>query len=133
MPDAANLSISQNIREQYHCDANGRVLFFTSPPLDPLPLYKEGASTGHSPRYLAAKVEREKLLKEKRKRAESEQHERELEQKRARDESQQTWDIAIRDLSQKAVGLFEQQMVNHLEKDYRLLAPDDRQNGMNAN
>jgi chromatin structure-remodeling complex subunit RSC1/2 len=43
----------------------GRVLFFTSPPVE---TEKKGTALGHRAKYLAWKAERESLLREKRKR-----------------------------------------------------------------
>jgi chromatin structure-remodeling complex subunit RSC1/2 len=51
LPDAANASIPPDVRSQFHTDAQGRVLFFTAPPVPP-PEVKEKRLT-HSPGYLA--------------------------------------------------------------------------------
>lgn len=66
LPDHANNSIPDDIRRQFQCDAYGRILFFTSPPVN---VEKKISSLGHTAKYLAWKAEREQLLKEKRKRA----------------------------------------------------------------
>lgn len=52
LPDAANLSIPFEIREQFQKDAAGRVLFFTTPPV----ATPEITESRHSIRYLAAKA-----------------------------------------------------------------------------
>jgi chromatin structure-remodeling complex subunit RSC1/2 len=55
LDDALNESIPAEIREQFQRDEQGRVLFFTQPPLDRAHrgLSSESAGLGHSVRYLA--------------------------------------------------------------------------------
>ncbi|PGH00464.1 chromatin structure-remodeling complex subunit RSC1/2 [Blastomyces parvus] len=65
LSDNANAAIPEEIRRQFHCDEKGRVLFFTSPPLDVVPP-AEQTGLGHSLRYLAAKKERAKLIEKRR-------------------------------------------------------------------
>lgn len=71
LPDAANLSIPAEVREQYQCDEYGRVLFFTTPPV----AMKQPAdiAQGHSVRYLAEKARRKLAIEKKRKEREAEQ------------------------------------------------------------
>ena len=77
--DAANAAIPQDIREQFQCDEEGRVLFFTAPPIDTETLatseVKSDLPLGHSVSYLAAKADRDAKVREGRKR----KAERELE------------------------------------------------------
>jgi chromatin structure-remodeling complex subunit RSC1/2 len=57
LPDAGNNAIAPEIRSQFHTDAWGRILFYTTPPLtnnDPVPAEKQ--TLGHSLRYLADKA-----------------------------------------------------------------------------
>ena len=90
MSDSANLTIPDDIREQFHQDEQGRLLFFTTPPLDVLPPSKKGEALGHSARYLAAKLRREDELKEKRKLNEAGHKEEEANKKKRRlDEAMQ--------------------------------------------
>ena len=72
LPDAANAAIPLDIRSQYPADDNGKMLWFTAPPVvassentDPIdddssqakkPLLK------HSPAYIAARAKRQKLI-----------------------------------------------------------------------
>ncbi|OJD19868.1 hypothetical protein AJ78_00228 [Emergomyces pasteurianus Ep9510] len=79
LSDNANAAIPEDIRRQFHCDEKGRVLFFTSPPLDVVPPVEQ-TGLGHSLRYLAAKEERAKLIQKKR--AESENMRNETRAKR---------------------------------------------------
>jgi chromatin structure-remodeling complex subunit RSC1/2 len=66
--DHANLSIPQDVREQFQRDEKGRVLFFTAPPLNvEQPLTSSGRSLGHSARYLAAKARKDAMKATKRK------------------------------------------------------------------
>ncbi|ODH46796.1 hypothetical protein GX48_07128 [Paracoccidioides brasiliensis] len=82
LSDNANAAIPEDIRKQFHCDEKGRVLFFTSPPLDIVPPVEQTV-LGHSLRYLAAKEERQKKI-EKRK---LEQLEEKKEREREREEA----------------------------------------------
>lgn len=65
LSDSANAAIPADIREQFQKDEQGRVLFFTKPPLDVLPPVKNGGPPVHSLRYIAAKIRRQKVEKEK--------------------------------------------------------------------
>lgn len=71
MSDAANSSIPLEIRQQFPCDDHGRVLWFTTPPLNitPAPSQlispKDGKPLAHTPEYLAAKEKRSKLIAER--------------------------------------------------------------------
>lgn len=58
LSDTANAAIPASIRAQFHQDDQGRVLFFSTPPLDIVS--GKGANLGHSLKYLAAREEREK-------------------------------------------------------------------------
>ena len=79
LPDAANESIPKSIRDQFPQDSEGRVLFFTKPPVvADEAIYDTQAGTkpkllAHSEKYLAAKAERDKLIAAK-KRAIEEQN-----------------------------------------------------------
>ncbi|KAJ5469461.1 hypothetical protein N7539_009079 [Penicillium diatomitis] len=64
--EAANNAIPPEIRNQFHTDEQGHVLFFSSAPLDPVPAAPTKLS--HSLKYLATKEERrEKVAEYKRK------------------------------------------------------------------
>ncbi|KAI5302396.1 hypothetical protein KEM55_001129, partial [Ascosphaera atra] len=76
LPDETNNMISKDVRGQFQCDEQGRILFFTAPPLDPV------ASTSrelcHSAAYLAAREKRKSALQQRRKeQAEAREKERE--------------------------------------------------------
>ena len=90
LSDSANLTIPDDIREQFQQDDQGRLLFFTTPPLDVLPPTKKGEALGHSARYLAAKLRREDEMKEKRKLNEAAHRQDEANKKKRRlDEAMQ--------------------------------------------
>ena len=124
LPDAANMSIPPQIRQQFHCDDNDRVLFFTSPPLDTLPPYKEGAALGHSVRYLAAKAKREALLSEKRQREQAEKPAREEARKKARMAAEEQQKLVLRDSTAKALDALQEQLVEGTRAAYRQLSPE---------
>lgn len=65
--DSANAAIPENIREQFHRDEQGHVLFFITPPLDVLPPAKPGSAIGHTARYLAKRLRLQIARREKRK------------------------------------------------------------------
>ncbi|PBP18739.1 RSC complex subunit (RSC1) [Diplocarpon rosae] len=54
--EPANSAIPADIRSQFHHDESGKVIFYTTPPLDINPVPKENQGLGHSLRYLADKV-----------------------------------------------------------------------------
>lgn len=72
LPDNVNEALTPELRHQFHHDANGRVLFFTAPPLDRSNngLSSTSAGLGHSAKYLAGREEW--LAERKRKREERE-------------------------------------------------------------
>ena len=117
--DAANLSIPADIREQFHRDENGRILFFTAPPLDPLPAPREGAAAGHSIRYLAARARRQEALRAKRKREadEAETTPKKAKLRAGEDEARQR----IEDLTRRAGEVLQRQMAEGTELEFRAM------------
>jgi len=67
LADQANASIPPEIREQFHHDEFGRVIFFTAPPLVANPLVEEQQDLGHSLKYLADKARNKEADDNKRK------------------------------------------------------------------
>ncbi|KAF2752169.1 chromatin structure-remodeling complex protein-like protein rsc1 [Sporormia fimetaria CBS 119925] len=111
LSDHANNSIPADIREQFQRDEQGRVLFFTAPPLNaPTIAKKEGRTLGHSARYLAKKAEWEAERVLKRKQRDAELAERELAKKKARMEEEERVERGIAELKRKAVGLLEDEV-----------------------
>lgn len=130
--DQANLSIPEDVRKQFHRDEQGRVLFFTVPPLDPLPPVKDGAALGHSVRYLAAKAKREALRREKRGRDEREPEQDNGARKRARLESKAALDKDVAKLAGKAMAALEGQLADAVRADYRSMLGGRWQQGLDA-
>lgn len=54
--DQQNAAIPLDIRKQFQHDENGKVLFFTAPPLVTNPIPEQDPTFGHSLRYLADKA-----------------------------------------------------------------------------
>ena len=67
LAEMANASIPADIRAQFQTDQYGKVIFFTTPPLDINPLPEEAQSLGHSLRYLADKARHKEEDEKKRK------------------------------------------------------------------
>lgn len=67
LPDSAFGSIPADIRSQFHRDDAGRVLFYTTPPLDANPIPEDKQPLGHSLRYLADKARNQEADEKKRK------------------------------------------------------------------
>lgn len=130
--DQANQSIPPDIRAQFHQDEQGRVLFFTAPPLDPPTPVKEGAALGHSARYLAAKAKREALLAEKRKQDEAQLAERAEAAKRANVENEKRFVDSVKDLGVKALETLEAQLAEATRKEFEGLFAQDVEKGMAA-
>ncbi|KAK5003886.1 hypothetical protein LTR39_006304, partial [Cryomyces antarcticus] len=119
LPDLANATIPQEIREQFHHDEQGRVLFFTAPPLDTVSPVKEGAALGHSVRYLAAKARREQSLRQKRWAEDSELKEKEATRKRVKREAEESLTRDIAQLKEKALQALEDKLVHATREEYR--------------
>ncbi|KAL2072320.1 hypothetical protein VTL71DRAFT_11663 [Oculimacula yallundae] len=67
LPEMAHNAIPADIRAQFHHDEFGRVIFYTTPPLDINPVPQEKQVLGHSLRYLADKARRKEEDDKKRK------------------------------------------------------------------
>ena len=108
LSDSANAAIPADIREQFQQDEQGRVIFFTKPPLDVL--QPGDGPPIHSLKYVAAKLRRTMELKRKRE-AEEEQakHAGEAARKRIKDE--QVAEVTnLRSLKERAVLAWVKQM-----------------------
>ncbi len=67
LADVANSSIPADIRAQFHHDEYGKIIFYTTPPLDIDPIPEEARTLGHSLRYLADKARNRAADEKKRK------------------------------------------------------------------
>ncbi|KAF2679149.1 Bromodomain-containing protein [Lentithecium fluviatile CBS 122367] len=122
LPDHANASIPADVREQFQRDEQGRVLFFTAPPVNSSSIVKkEGEALGHSARYLALKAKRDAERAAKRKADEANAAEREEAAKRARVEAEQKLKKDIDQLRAKAMHALEDQLKNATVRDLELL------------
>ncbi|KAH0543967.1 hypothetical protein FGG08_001734 [Glutinoglossum americanum] len=129
LSDAANHSIPEDIREKFHRDEHGRILFFTAPPLDPLPPVKKGDAVGHSVRYLAQKQKHVEAMKLKRKR-DQEAHEALAETRKKVKKEGEEFGAEIAKLKEKAIGMLEQQMVDGTLRMYKRLYGERWKEGM---
>jgi chromatin structure-remodeling complex subunit RSC1/2 len=109
LPDAANLSIPHDVREQYQRDEFGRVLFFTTPPVGNDPT---GIPRGHSVRYIAEKARREQERAQKRKEREAQHEEAARTAKKARLEEAKQITSEIEAMKIKALGVLDKQLAS---------------------
>lgn len=107
LPDAANLSIPPEVREQYQRDEFGRVLFFTTPPVQ---VDREGGVQGHSVRYLAEKARRAEMLGKKRKEREEQREAAECEAKKARSEEVERLFAHLEEVRRKALKALNEEL-----------------------
>ncbi|KAF2470470.1 Bromodomain-containing protein [Lindgomyces ingoldianus] len=124
--DHANASIPPEIREQFQRDDQGRVLFFTAPPLNTSHIVKkEGSALGHSAGYLAAKAKRDALIAAKRKAQEADAAEREETAKKARFEAEEKFKRDVAELGIKAMRALENQLAAATKRDFETLYGED--------
>jgi chromatin structure-remodeling complex subunit RSC1/2 len=82
LSDAANAAIPEDIRQKFHCDDQGHVLFFSAPPVDYIPPSTQ--KLGHSLKYLAAKEEHRSKVEERKRKLADDQKTRDDDAKRHR-------------------------------------------------
>lgn len=116
LSDAANAAIPEDIRKQFHCDDHGRVLFFSTPPVDFIPPSKP--KLGHSLKYLATKEERQKKVEERKRKLAVEQTEREEAAKRQRANMETKLAARVQALTGKAVETLIRRVVTTTEQLY---------------
>ena len=122
LSDAANAAIPADIREQFHCDDQGRVLFFSSRPLDIAPSTRQ--KLGHSLKYLAAKEERRKKVEQRKRKAHEQEGEREENAKRARADEEAVLATRVESLTNRAIETMTNQVVAETNKVYKTLYQD---------
>ena len=94
LADPANATIPVDIRAQFHHDEYGRIIFYTSPPLDADRLPEEKKFLGHSLRYLADRARSKEADEKKRKAREIELENEAIERSKrikADEDSQKQW------------------------------------------
>lgn len=99
--DLANAAIPADIRQQFHCDDQGHILFFSTPPLDIVPPAQQ--KLGHSLKYLAARDERRKAVDQRKRQRLQDSEELYERLKRARIEEAETLAARVATLTNKAV------------------------------
>lgn len=106
--DAVNSAIPAAIREQFQRDEHGRVLFFSTPPLDMVPTASKRVC--HSLKYLAAREERSRLIDEKKRKMAAENEQREDNAKRRHADESIALAAKVEDLTEKAWSLLSSQI-----------------------
>ncbi|CZS92661.1 related to member of RSC complex [Rhynchosporium graminicola] len=121
LPEMAHNAIPTDIRTQFHHDELGRVIFYTTPPLDINPIPQDKQTLGHSLRYLAdkarAKQEDAKKRKDRAVELETAAGER-LKRMKTSDEGTTNWIIAKK---LEALSKWNQDMENGTDEMYRQL------------
>lgn len=123
LPDTANASIPPEIREQFDRDEQGRVLFFTAPPIQVADPY--GGKLGHSIKYLAAKSRREEETKRKRELYETAKAEAQLAKKKARVEEAKTLQVKLEEVKAQALQTLEKQLVEATKQELKRVYGDE--------
>ncbi len=126
----ANASIPKEIRDQFHCDGQGRVLFYTTPPVNVEILEGQGRVLGHSVRYLAAKQRREMEMRAKRSFEEAQPNQTEEARKKAKVDTSLPSDEVILNTTVKALELLEDQLASATRADYEALMNGNAQQGI---
>ncbi|PYI21170.1 RSC complex subunit [Aspergillus japonicus CBS 114.51] len=119
LSDTANAAIPANVREQFHCDDQGRILFFSTPPLDIISSYQQ--KLGHSLKYLAAKEERRRLVETKKRKGTQDQVGQALIVKRRRADEKVALATQVEMLTVKAWDTMTSQIVAGTDKLYDIL------------
>lgn len=127
LSDAANAAIPADVRSEFHCDDRGRVLFFSTPPMDMVSsatVAKKQLS--HSLKYLAAKAEREKQRKRRLERREQETVDNQSSTKRARlnTETEPIDPSRLTNLISKTVSLVAKTITTGTSTFYNTIYPD---------
>ncbi|KAJ5798199.1 Bromodomain [Penicillium pulvis] len=122
LSDAANAAIPADIRQQFHCDERGHVLFFSAPPLDIItPAQPELA---HSLKYLARKEERQKHVAERKRKREEEEKQRSDEEKRQRVSEETVLEARVEALAPRAIECMVKQVVTGTDELYKIFYHD---------
>lgn len=122
LSDTANAAIPADIRAQFHCNDQGHVLFFSSPPLDVVPPAQKVLS--HSLKYLAARDERRKRVEQRKRRKSSEQEQREEHVKRIRADEETALAARVESLATMAVEIMTNEILAGTNELYEILYKD---------
>ncbi|KAJ5937458.1 RSC complex subunit (RSC1) [Penicillium verhagenii] len=130
LSDAANAAIPSDIRQQFHCDERGRVLFFSTPPLDIIvPARPELA---HSLKYLARKEERQKQVADRKRKREEEEKQRAEEEKRRRLEEETDLATRVEALAPRAIECMLKEVVAGTDELYKMFYGDQSESARAA-
>lgn len=124
LPENANLAIPEEVRKEFQQDAQGHVLFWTSPPVETLPPVKPGSALGHTARYLADKIRMKKTAREKRKAEglpEEDSSQPPRETKRVSQGTHEVTQQQIEDLQLKAIMKWNEQLQASTDNIYKKL------------
>lgn len=119
LSDTANAAIPEDIRDQFHCDDQGHVLFFSTPPVDFIPPSKK--KLGHSLKYLATKEEHQRKVAERKRKLADEKMERDEAAKRQRAEVETALAARAEALTGKALETLVQHVVAGTDQLYESL------------
>jgi chromatin structure-remodeling complex subunit RSC1/2 len=121
LSETANSAIPTDVRSQFHKDDYGKILFFTTPPLNVDPLPPKSQFLGHSLRYLADKA-RNKEADEKKRKARADRLEEEAQErvKRVKAEEQSVAELLL-ERKAKALGKWTEDMEKGTDALYKHL------------
>jgi chromatin structure-remodeling complex subunit RSC1/2 len=135
LPDAANASIPADIRAQFQTDAQGRVLFFTAPPVAPSEA-EEKRKLAHSPSYLAFRA---RQMRERAERAEKRLAEEEVaatvgaEQSGTQPKRARTEDLSsVGELGDKAISFINSMLADTTISQLKMLYGDQWEKAVNV-
>lgn len=126
LSDAANAAIPADIREQFHIDDRGHVLFFSSAPLDVASSNRQ--NLGHSLKYMAVKEERRERVEERKRKLAHEQEEREKTVKRMRADEESKLSSQVEALTKRAVQVTADRIVSGTRMLYEAIYLDQAEN-----
>jgi chromatin structure-remodeling complex subunit RSC1/2 len=110
LQDKDNFAIPEDIRNQYHTDDQGHIMFFSTPPLDNnKPPIGMTPTLGHSAKYLAWKAGRAEAVAKRKAEMEVEKAEREEARKKAKMEEEAYLKKSANELLPKALELLVKQ------------------------
>lgn len=133
LSDAANAAIPAEVRSEFHCDDRGRVLFFSTPPMDMVSsatIAKKHLS--HSLEYLAAKAAREEQRKRRREEEQQRQQDAmaidtdEQQPKRPRLDTETVNPSRLNNLISKTVSLLAKNITTGTSIFYKTVYPDKK-------
>ena len=117
--DHVNASIPEDVRNNFHRDSEGRIIWYSAPPVLREKPTLSGGISGHSLRYLAKKARDEEILARKRKEREGEREEEGREKKRKIEEDNEKLREEAERLLEVGIKLTAEKMQKGTEALYR--------------